>query len=332
MTTKDALRGAATGQTSTAVATNSPSGFAKFLEGYKPQMLAVLPKHITPDRMARLALTAFSQSAKLQQSDPMTIVASMMTASQMGLEIGVNGQGYLIPYRNNRANKTICQFVPGWKGLVDLVNRSGRATVWTGAVFKGDDFDFALGDRPFVNHKPGDEDDPKHLTYVYAIGRVNGSEWPVIEVWRMTKIWKHRDKINKVGTDHYSYRDPEMYARKVPLLQVLKYLPQSIDVANAVAMSDAQERGSMADIIDGMVKVSDFGDEPPAGGSGGSTDGPKQSSGDTGGAPSYDDVREAVEGAKTADDAAAALDLGRHLPDGERNGLTMVYQTKWGGK
>jgi hypothetical protein len=51
-----------------------------------------------------------------------------MTAAQLGLEPGINGQGYLIPYKGT------CTFVPGWKGLVDLVARSGRATVWTGVV------------------------------------------------------------------------------------------------------------------------------------------------------------------------------------------------------
>ena len=72
-----------------------------------------------------------------------------MVAAQMGLEPGVNGQGYLIPY------KTTCTFVPGWKGIVDIANRSGRSSVWTGAVFVGDEFDYAMGDRPFITHKPG---------------------------------------------------------------------------------------------------------------------------------------------------------------------------------
>jgi hypothetical protein len=118
--------------------------------------------------------------------------------------------------------------------LVDIANRSGRCTVWTGAVFDGDEFDYALGDRPFVMHKPGEEDDPSKLVYVYAVGRVNGSEWPVIEVWSMKKVWRHRDQYNKVGQRHYSFRDKEMYARKVPLLQVLKYMPSSIELSNAI--------------------------------------------------------------------------------------------------
>lgn len=236
---------------------NSVSEFKRFMDKFKPQMALALPKHLTADRMARLALTAFSTSPNLQTCSPNSIAASIMTASILGLEPGVNGQGFLIPYGQT------CQFVPGWKGLVDIVNRSGRATVWTGAVFDGDDFDYALGDNPFVRHRPGDEDDPIKMTHVYAVGRVNGSNWPVIEVWTMRKIWKHRDQYNKVGKRHYSYRDQEMYARKVPLLQVLKYMPSSIELSNALAANHAAEEGRGV-VIDGNFVTVDNSPVPDA--------------------------------------------------------------------
>lgn len=238
--------------TALAEKTASPiAAFSRFMDKMKPQMALALPKHLTADRMARLALTQFSTNPALQECTPGSIAASIMTASTLGLEIGVNGQGYLVPY------KTTCTFIPGWKGLVDIANRSGRCTVWTGAVFDGDEFDFALGDNPYIKHRPGDEDDPAKLLYVYAVGRVKGSDWPVIEVWRMSKIWKHRDQYNKVGQRHYSYRDKEMYARKVPLLQVLKYMPSSIELANALTVAHAAEEGRGA-VIDGdFVTVDD---------------------------------------------------------------------------
>ena len=225
--------------------------FSTFMDRLKPQMALALPKHMNADRMARLALTAFSSSRDMQRCEFRTIASSLMTAGALGLEPGVNGAGYLIAYNG------VCTFVPGWKGLVDLVSRSGRATVWTGAVFEGDNFDYALGDRPFVRHQPGDETDPAKLTHVYAIGRVNGSDYPVIEVWSMRKVWKHRDELNKQGTKHYSYRHPEMYARKVPLLQVLKYMPSSIEVANAIAAAEAAEQGRGVVIDAGIVTVQD---------------------------------------------------------------------------
>ena len=171
----------------------------------------------------------------------------------MGLEPDTLGRSYLIPYGRE------CQFVPGWKGMVDLVNRTGNATVWTGAVFQGDEFDYALGDSPFVTHKPSGESDPDLLTHVYAIGRVKGSEWPVIEVWPIARVKKHRDRYNKVGNRHYSHQNWEMYARKVVLLQVIKYMPASADLAAAVALNDAAEVGhqnlTVQDAIDGTWTV-----------------------------------------------------------------------------
>lgn len=228
--------------------TKTPSAVAVFshtLERMKPQMALALPKHMSADRMARLALTAFSSNKELQQCTTDSILASLMTATQLGLEPGINGQGYLVAYKGK------CSFVPGWKGLVDLVARAGRATVWTGAVYEGDKFEWQLGDEPFCRHKPGDGGDK--FTHVYAIGRVRDAEMPVIEVWSRGKVEKHLQQYNKVGQRHYALAGEnnfEMYARKVALLQVLKYMPSSIELSNAIAVSHANEEGKGA-VIDG---------------------------------------------------------------------------------
>jgi len=225
--------------------------FSKVLDRMKPQIALALPKHMSADRMARLALTAFSTTPALQKCRTDSILASLMTATQLGLEPGINGQGYLIPYKDT------CTFVPGWKGLVDLVSRAGRATVWTGAVFAGDQFDYQLGDEPFCRHKPGDSEG--NFTHVYAIGRVKDAQMPVIEVWTKGKVRKHLDQYNKVGSRHYALQSEnnfEMYARKVALLQVLKYMPSSIELANAITVSHAAEAGQSAVIEGDFVTVS----------------------------------------------------------------------------
>lgn len=227
-----------------------------FLDKYKGQIANALPKHISPDRMVRLTMTAFSQNAALQKCDLHSIFGSVVVAAQLGLEIGVGGQGYLVPYGSKAT------FVPGWQGLVDLVSRAGRATVWTGAVYRGDDFDWALGDRPYVKHRPGAGGDTwQDITHVYAVGRVNGSEFPVIEVWTMDRVVKHLNKFNKVGGRHYALekngQNMEMYARKVVLLQVLKYMPKSIEVQRAVDVATAVDAGKNFTIDADMVTIDD---------------------------------------------------------------------------
>lgn len=231
--------------------------FNQFLQKHKGQLSAALPKHMNADRMTRLALTAFSQNKDLAACDPKSIFASLIVASQLGLEPNVGGQCYLIPYGRT------CTLVPGWKGLVDLVSRSGRATVWTGAVYEGDDFDYMLGDTPYCRHRPSGEFDSAKLTHVYAIGRVKGSEVPVIEVWPIQKINSHFTKtvVKALQPRHYKQKHLEMYARKVALLQVLKYMPQSIELATAVDVAHASEEGRNL-VIDGDFVVTDQGQSP----------------------------------------------------------------------
>jgi phage RecT family recombinase len=221
------------------------------LQKLVPQMDKALPRHLSAERMARIALTQLRVNPKLMQCTPESFFAAMMVASQVGLEPGINGQCYLIPY------KTTCTFVPGWRGLMDLLSRTGRASAWTNAVYDGDEFDYEYGDKPFVHHKAGKWTGKEEaMRYTYAVGRQKEAEWPVIEVWDIAKIWDHRDKNNKSfnKTDHYSYKHPEMYARKIPLLQVIKYLPSSPELANASALDIAASEGKQRLTLDMALK------------------------------------------------------------------------------
>ena len=250
------LKQAATGQR----ALTPVQQFSGFLDRLKPQMAVALPKHMNADRMARLALTAFSSNEELQKCSAGSIAASIMTAAQLGLEPGINGQGYLIPYKGT------CTFVPGWKGLVDLVARAGRATVWTGVVHEGDSFEYQLGDAPFCRHIPGDGEEGDTFTHVYAIGRVRDAQMPVIEVWTRAKVKKHLNQYNKVGGRHYAMQNEnnlQMYARKVALLQVLKYMPSSIELANAIEVSHAGEAGQAVTLEGDFVTVHAPEDDRP---------------------------------------------------------------------
>lgn len=242
--------------------------FSNFLDKLKPQIALQLPKHMNADRMARLALSAFSSSVKLQRCDPRTIAKSLMDAGAMGLEPGVGGQGFLVPY------KTTCTFVPGWQGLVDLVNRSGNATVYTGVIFKDQRYTFRDGStRSLDVTNETDLEDASDITHAYAVGWVRGAERPVIELWRVSKVVRHRDKYNRVGAEHYSFRDFEMYARKVVLLQVLKYMPKSTELQRAMDASNATDAGVPYTIDGDFVTAADDApdDQPPATGKGAET-------------------------------------------------------------
>lgn len=234
--------------------TINPKTIYSELQKFKSQMEDALPRHMTPDRMARIALTQLRVNQKLFSCTSQSFYGSLMAASQLGLEPGVNGQCYLIPYG------TTCTLVPGWRGYMDLVGRTERAAAWTDAVYDGDDFDYEKGDKPFIHHKPGKwAGKEAALKFTYSVGRQKGIEWPVIEVWDVDKITAHRNKQNKVGDRHYSYVHWEMYARKIPLLQVIKYLPSSIELANASALDLTASEGRQNLTVDMVLDKTSVG-------------------------------------------------------------------------
>ena len=253
------------GQSGEATTAQVVKTFPKMLELYQDQVSLALPAHLRQNvgRYARLALSEFRQNEKLALCDPRSIFAAVILASQMGWELGGTlGHAYLVPYGKE------AQLIPGWKGLVDLAHRSGRSPIWTGAIYEGEKFEFIHGARPDLKHVPSGEDDPAKLTHAYSVGWINGMQWPIIELWPKVKLQKHRDRCNKVGQKHYSFNNWEMYCRKIPLLQVVKYLPVSVEMTNALALDVAADSGqsqglTISSAAEGAVFPSQWVDMKP---------------------------------------------------------------------
>jgi len=221
-----------------------PMTITQALNQMRPQIEAALPRHLNADRMIRIGLTEFRKNPEIEKCDIKTVIASIVIAAQLGLEPGVMGQGYLIPYKGT------CTFVPGWQGLVDLVSRTGRASVETGVVHPGDEFEYEFGTGSKLRHVPNDASEDQPFSYVYALGWVRDAQRPVIEVWSRAKVLKHLRKFNKVGDRHYAIKggehNLEMYGRKVALLQVLKYLPKSVELHTAAQLDYAADAGTQS--------------------------------------------------------------------------------------
>lgn len=268
---QDLQKNAQAGTTALAKTANHPiQGKVALLEQKKNLLGAGVPGYINVEREIRSATIMLANSKDLQDSTPASFYTAVSIAINTGIGLG-RGMGYLVAYYDSRAGAKICQYVPGWRGLQDLVTRSGRASCWPGVVRKGDKFHYKLGARPDLEHEPGDSDEFTDITHYYAIGWVKGSDYPIIKVWSANKVAAHLDQYNKVGKRHYALKDNnnyEQYGQKVVLLQVIKYLPQSQEVANAVAADAAHESGKNA-VIDGdMVWIDEQGGFDDGSGSG----------------------------------------------------------------
>jgi recombination protein RecT len=206
--------------------------FQALLKRMQPQIEKALPKHISPDRMARVALTAYNSNSKLKECNPMSVLAAVLISSQLGLEVNTPlGQAYIIPYGKQ------AQFQIGYKGLLDLAYRSGEyQVIYAMEVYENDEFDFAYGLDPYLTHKPARE--PKgEPVYYYAVYKTKngGSNF---RVWSREKIDKHAKKysqaVQKGWTSPWK-TDFDAMAKKTVLKDLLKYAPLSIEMAQQIS-------------------------------------------------------------------------------------------------
>lgn len=83
------------------------------IEAGKAQFAVALPKHLNSDRFTRIAITCVRQNPELAKCSVPSLLGSLMTIAQLGLEPGVLGQCYLIPFRNAKLGTVECQLQLG---------------------------------------------------------------------------------------------------------------------------------------------------------------------------------------------------------------------------
>lgn len=223
---------------------------SELLTRYKEQIAMALPRHLTPERMIRVALTAVSRSERLQQCSPATIAGCVVQASILGLEPdGVLGEAYLVPFWNSKApngkggkGAYECQLIPGYQGLLKLVRNTGELKmVDVQEVCANDEFDYEKGMEPFLRHKPALGDRGSILSYWAGAVLVNGGKQ--FEVMTVQEIEMHRDRYSK-AKDFGPWKDsPEWMFKKTVLRKLVKLLPKSAQAQLAVAMDERAEVG-----------------------------------------------------------------------------------------
>lgn len=226
--------------------------FPTMLQLYKSQVAAALPKHINPDRMCRIALTCYRMTPLLAKCTPESVFAAIVQAAQLGLEPGLNGQAYLVPYWNNKKSAYECQLIPGYRGLITLARNTGQIeSVTVQIVYSNDTADLALGTNEHITHKPaltGDRGDPLWLYCICNFkdgGRaIELMTWS--QIMKIRERTKSRDKQGNITGPWVT--DIEEMARKTLVRRASKYWPMSVELATANALDDAAARGAAQNI------------------------------------------------------------------------------------
>lgn len=212
-------------------------------DDFRLAVAKALPRHLKPDRFIRIALTAITRTPALADCDQASFFQSLLSLSQYGLEPD-GRRAHLIPFNNRKRGVIECQLILDWKGLSELIFRSGLvSTLHADVIRAGDIFDYSMG--VLKDHIPHylrrDAGKPKEAGEVYAAYAVatmkDGSR--KCEVMSEEQIEGIRRR-SKAGDSGPWVTDRAEMAKKTAFRRLSKWLPLSAELREAVEHDDEQ--------------------------------------------------------------------------------------------
>jgi len=256
----------------TAVAVKPADIAKKFL--FDPHLIGQLKlacaRTMTPERVARIALSAVLTSYKLQQCfttahGKASIAQAILKATQRGLEVD-GRQGHLVPFFSKvpgtKEKAMLAVFIPGYQGLVDLAyNHPNVAAIWSDVVFEKDQFSVTKGLNRDLVHVPYDgPEDSGPIIAAYAVCEMKSGA-KVFEVLKARDIAKIRAFSRGADSEDspWNTNEPAMW-RKSAIRALCKGIPQSSELRDALSDDDeaskAMDAGPVGPTFDVSATVS----------------------------------------------------------------------------
>ncbi len=208
------------------------------------QLKAALPRHVTPERMARLVMTCFRNTPKLTQCDQTSVLAAVIELAQLGLEPSTPlGHAYILPYGNK------AQVIIGYKGYISLADRSG-IVLTAEVVYESDTFEYELGTSARLMHKPSEGADrgARRCAYGLATFPDKRTSFKVVTPLDIqhakdsSSAWK-RGQQNQSKRDSPWYTNEESMWRKTGIRRLAPFLPLSAEFMRAVTLDAQADQG-----------------------------------------------------------------------------------------
>lgn len=173
---------------------------------------------------------------ELRKADPMTVVGAAMVAATLQLPVVPTiGLAYIVPYKGQ------AQFQIGYKGLIELAERSGQfKNIIDEVVYEGQ----LIRKNKFTGEYIFDEDAKKSdkvIGYMARFDLINGFSKTLFRT--IAEVQAHANKFSQAYRSGYNCpwkSDFDAMARKTVLKALFsKYAPKSIQMQNAIAFDQA---------------------------------------------------------------------------------------------
>lgn len=206
-----------------------------FLVESQSKIQGLLPKHITAERMIRLAIHACESNPKLLLCSKASLLGALIEASEVGLEpIGVLGEAALIPYGK------VATFQPMYKGLIKLARQAGNVIdIQAECVGENDEFDFYHATpHDVLHHRPSLRGRGEWIgAWARAIlpeGHIKMLYYDLEKIERIRMMSKEPNGM--MWGNHW-----DEGAKKTVIKALCKTLPQSPELARAIDIDNRVE-------------------------------------------------------------------------------------------
>lgn len=180
-----------------------------------------------------------AQNQQLANADPVSIYQAAAVAATLDLPLNQNlGFAYIIGYFDKKSNKQLAQFQMGYKGFIQLAQRSGQfksiyaAPIYEGQIVKED----PLNGYEFDFTKKSD----KLVGYAAKFKLLNGYEATLyMSMAQLEKHGKSFSQTYKKGFGLWKDNFDAMAQKTVLKLLLSKFAPLSVDMQKAVITDQA---------------------------------------------------------------------------------------------
>jgi recombination protein RecT len=204
---------------------------------FRAEIAKVLPKHLTAERMIRVALTATMKTPKLLLCTADSLTRCLLDCSALGIEPD-GRRAHLIPFEDRKKGAVIATLIIDYKGLAELAMRSGLVSnIHADVVRENDVFEYDLGE--IKTHKIDFRNERGAAYAFYAICRFKDGTVKA-DVMSVDEVEAIRMRSKSPNEGPWA-TDPVEMGKKTVFRRLSKWLPLSPEFRDAVEKDDGDD-------------------------------------------------------------------------------------------
>lgn len=215
-----------------------PLTIAQLIDRQRTEIQRALPKHMDADRLARIATTVIKTTPKLLECSASSLLGSLMLSAQTGMEPGPLGHAYFVPRKIKGVQE--CQWILGYKGIIELARRSGKIlSIEAREVCERDEFEYSYGLDEQLVHKPYMDGDRGPIVAFWGLAKfADGGHYFLVMSNSDIEKARARSDAFKAGFGPW-VTDYAAMGRKTVIRRMAPFLPLAAEQAQVIAHDES---------------------------------------------------------------------------------------------